>query len=523
MVTSITLEIFRNIFTNIAEEMGSVLQRTASSPNIKERRDFSCALFDNRGRLLAQAAHMPVHLGSMPLLIEKVVQEISFSPGDVVITNDPYSGGTHLPDITFISPVFLPGSSTIIAFVANRAHHSDIGGMSPGSMPLSTEVFQEGMVIPPVKLRRNGNLAEDIWKLILSNVRTPAERKGDLEAQIAAQKIGEERILETVRRYGAVDIEKHWSALLDYSERLTISRISKLPEARVDFEDFLEGYAGEKIPLRVMVNIEQGSITCDFTGSSAPVPNCLNAPVSVTHAAVYYVLRCLLGDDIPPNAGCFRPVHVVVPENSILNAQFPSAIAGGNVETSQRIVDVVLGALSHALPERIPAASSGTMNNMSMGGYDRERGRYFAYYETIGGGAGAADGHRGASGIHTHMTNTQNTPVEVLEMEYPVMINEYSIRKKSGGPGKFPGGNGLRRDIRFLSPSRITMLSERRTGRPYGLQGGQAGTPGENILVRKGRREKLPSKFTTTVEEGDVLSIRTPGGGGWAKKSSHVT
>ena len=518
MVTAVSLEIFRNIFSSIAEEMGSVLERTASSPNIKERRDFSCAIFDSCGKLLGQASHLPVHLGSMPLLIERVVAELAFQPGDVVITNDPYYGGTHLPDITVISPVFLPQGTMPVAFIANRAHHSDVGGMSPGSMPLSTEIFQEGVVIPPLKLMGGGAPGDDVWSFILANVRTPSERKGDLEAQVAAQHVGEERILEMVERYGQEEIGEHMNALLAYSEQLTRARLQKLPVGHYDGEDFLEGSHGEKIPLRVRVGLRGGEVFCDFAGSSPPVADCLNAPLSVTQAAVYYVFRLLLGDDIPPNAGCFRPIRIQVPESCILNARFPCAIAGGNVETSQRVVDVVLGALSKALPGRIPAASSGTMNNFSIGGYDSERKRYYAYYETIGGGSGALKGQKGASGIQTHMTNTQNTPIEVLEMEYPVMINEYSLRKGSGGKGMFPGGDGLKREIIFLSDAHVTMLSERRVGSPWGLEGGSAAKPGENMIIRKGKKKKLSSKFSLEVQKGDRLRISTPGGGGWGRQ-----
>lgn len=516
MITPVSLEIFRSIFAGIAEEMGSTLERTASSPNIKERRDFSCAIFDSSGQLIAQAAHLPVHLGSMPLLVRKVVSETHFKPGDCIIANDPYSGGTHLPDVTLISPVFsVPGRQAPAAFIANRAHHSDIGGMSPGSMPHSTEVFQEGLIIPPVKLRKGGEWVEDVLKIVLANVRTPFERKGDLEAQVAAQGIGGERILEVMGRYGENEIYEHWNGLLDYSERLTRARLGSLPRGIVEFEDFLEGYEEELIPLKVRISLAKDEVVCDFAGSSPPVENCLNAPLSVTQAAVYYVFRCLLGDDIPPNAGCFRPIQIKVPGNCILNARFPRAIAGGNVEASQRVVDLVMGALARALPDRLPAASSGTMNNLSIGGYDSRRSRYYAYYETVGGGSGAARNHRGASGIHTHMTNTQNTPVEVLEMEYPLRVVEYSIRNGSGGKGMSRGGDGLRRDIQFLEDARLTLISERRRLQPHGLEGGSPGRSGENFLFRKGRRRNLPGKFSIEVREGDVLSIRTPGGGGW--------
>lgn len=515
MVTAVTLEIFRNIFAGIAAEMGSTLERTASSPNIKERRDFSCALFDLSGHLIAQAAHIPVHLGSMPLLVEKLVSDFSFSPGDMIITNDPYGGGTHLPDITVVAPVFYGEGACPTAYVANRAHHSDIGGITPGSMPLSTEIFQEGIRVPALHLMKGDKPVGEVWKLISANVRTPGERHGDLEAQVAANRRGALRLCEVIARYGEETVTAHQSALLDYSERLVRARLSRLPKGSFAFHDHLEGYNGEPVKLAVSVTVKDSAVICDFTGSAPSQKSCLNCPRAVTQAAVYYVFRCLLGDDIPPNSGCFRPIEIRIPEGCILNASFPSAVAGGNVETSQRIVDLIFGALAGPLPSLIPAASQGTMNNLSLGGYDERRQRYFAYYETIGGGAGAAEGAPGESGIHTHMTNTQNTPIEVMEMEYPLQVMRYCLRKSSGGRGVCSGGEGLCRDILLKSDARATILSDRRKEGPYGLSGGRSGSRGENILIRKGTKREIPAKCSIELKKGDIISIRTPGGGGW--------
>ncbi len=517
MVTAVTLEIFRNIFSSIAAEMGSTLERTASSPNIKERRDFSCALFDSSGHLIAQAAHIPVHLGSMPLLVEKLVSDISFLPGDMIITNDPYGGGTHLPDITVVAPVFFGEDTRPFGYIANRAHHADIGGITPGSMPLSSEIFQEGLRVPSLHLMRGDEPVPEVWELISANVRTPGERHGDLEAQVAANRRGAQRLREVIVRYGEETVISHQNALLEYSEHLVRVRLSRLPKGTFAFRDQLEDYQGEPVELAVSVTISEGAVLCDFSGSAPAQKNCLNCPRAVTQAAVYYVFRCLLGDDIPPNGGCFRPIEIEIPDDCILNASFPSAVAGGNVETSQRIVDLIFGALAGPLPHMIPAASQGTMNNLSLGGYDEERRRYFAYYETIGGGAGAAEGTPGESGIHTHMTNTQNTPIEVLEMEYPLQVVRYCLRKSSGGKGAYCGGEGLCRDILLKSRARATILSERRGEHPYGLQGGQHGSRGENILIHKGKKREIPAKCSIELERGDILSIRTPGGGGWGK------
>jgi len=515
MVDAISLEVFKNLFASVAEEMGTALQRTAYSPNIKERRDFSCAVFDARGQMVAQAAHIPVHLGSMPLSVEKALELFAFHPGDIVILNDPYLGGTHLPDITMVSQmVTAPGF-----FVASRAHHSDVGGMSPGSMPLASEVYQEGLIIPPLKLVARGRLNREVVSLICRNVRTPQERKGDLAAQIAAQRLGERRLAEISARYAPAFVQEHSDALLAYSQRLMRSALRAIPDGVYRFEDYLDdaGQGGDPVRIAVAVTISGDQATVDFTGSDPDQPGGLNAVLAVTRSAVYYVFKCLAGEDVPTNHGCYAPTEVIAPVGTIVNPRPPRAVAGGNVETSQRLVDCVLGALHAALPRRIPAASQGTMNNLTLGGTDPQRGS-FAYYETIGGGMGAGPDGPGLSGVHVHMSNTLNTPVETLERHYPFRISRYALRRGSGGRGQHCGGDGLVRSIEFLAPATVTLLSERRRFRPYGLDGGEPGAAGRAVLRRNGEGRELPSKVTLQVQAGDELTIETPGGGGWGMK-----
>jgi N-methylhydantoinase B len=542
-IDPVTLEIFKHLLASVAEEMGVTLGRTAYSPNIKERLDFSCALFDGAGRLLAQAAHIPVHLGAMPASVQAAINECApFTSGDVVVLNDPYLGGTHLPDITMVSPVFvdagtpdppgerpLPSSEARLAFyVASRAHHADVGGMAPGSMPLATEIYQEGLIIPPLKLYQAGERNEAVWRLILRNVRTPHERRGDLAAQLAAHEVGARRVREIVARYGLEQALDYGQALIAYAERLTRATIARIPAGVYVFEDAMDddGLNDVPLPIRVTVTITGDEMNCDFGGSAPAARGSINAVRAIVESAVYYVLRCLVGDiheprsgaTVPTNAGTFAPVKVGIPSGSLLDAQSPHAVAGGNVETSQRIVDVVLGALAQALPGRVPAASQGTMNNVTFGGVDPATGGPFAYYETVGGGAGGGPDGPGESGVHTHMTNTLNTPVEALEYALPVRVIRYSLRPGSGGAGRHRGGDGLRRDLRFLCPVHINLLSERRHRPPYGLAGGQPGRRGRNVLVRAdGTEQDLPGKATLDLEAGDTLSLRTPGGGGWGE------
>jgi len=515
----IRTEIMKHRLVSVAEEMGARLQRAAFSPNIKERCDFSCAVFDASGNLVAQAAHIPVHLGAMPLSVQACLETLTFAPGDVAMVNDPYRGGTHLPDITLVSPVFgeEPSDSSLVGFVANRAHHADIGGMSAGSMPLSQEIFQEGLIIPPVKLMVKGKKNEDVWRLLMANVRTPEERSGDLQAQLAANHIGLERMQGLAKRFGIHVLTADMDALLRYSERMTRQLIGQLPMGCYRFEDALDndGFSEEPAVIRVAITIDGEQTTVDFSGTDAQRPGSINAVYPVTLSAVAYVFRCVLGLDIPANSGCLRPIYIIAPEGTLVNARRPAAVAAGNVETSQRIVDVLLGALAQACPERIPAASQGTMNNLTIGGWDQRHGRPFAYYETIGGGMGAGPHAGGVSGRHSHMTNTLNTPVEALEYAYPFRITRYALREGAGGNGRQPGGEGIVRTYEFLQPAEITLLSDRRVTKPYGLEGGESGQPGRNGLRQKGEEQHVPGKCSFPVEQGNVLSIETPGGGGY--------
>ena len=524
----VALEIFKHLFASVAEEMGVTLRRTAYSPNIKERLDFSCALFDGAGRLLAQAAHIPVHLGAMPASVRSAIDRCGpFAPGDVVALNDPYLGGTHLPDITLVSPVFVDppvdDPARPVFFVASRAHHADVGGMSPGSMPLSTEVYQEGVIIPPIKIIEAGRANQAVLDVILRNVRTPHERRGDLAAQLAAHEVGAKRAREIVARYGLGEAMRYAAALLEYAERLMRRAIRAVPEGIYAFEDALDGdglsHCPSPIAIAASIVVGDGSLTVDFSGSSPAVRGNVNAVRAIVESAVYYCVRCVagaMGYDVPANAGACAPVRVVIPEGSLLDAGPPHAVAGGNVETSQRVVDAVFGALAQALPDLIPAAGQGTMNNLTFGGA-REDGVAFAYYETMGGGAGAGPKREGASGIHVHMSNTLNTPIEALELAYPLRMRRYAIRRDSGGAGLHRGGEGLIREIEFLAPVTATLLTERREKAPYGLRGGEPGQCGENALIRGGVETVLPGKTQLQLEAGDVLVVRTPGGGGWGK------
>jgi N-methylhydantoinase B len=521
VTAAIRIEIFRNLFSAVCDEMGAALQRSAYSPNIKERRDFSCALFNARGRLVAQGDHMPVHLGSMPASVRAVLAALRLAPGDVAALNDPFHGGTHLPDLTLVAP-FGEGGEPLF-YVASRAHHSDIGGMSPGSMPLSTEIYQEGLRIPPVRLVRGGEYDEGILSMILANVRTPRERSGDLRAQRASLEVGLRRVAELCRRYGGAESARMAGALIDYAARGTRALIASIPDGRYEFEDVIEddGMGSGPLFIRAAVTIRGETAAIDFAGTAQQCRGPLNAVEAITRSAVLYAFRCLLPSEVPANEGCFEPLEIRAPEGSLVNARPPAAVAAGNVETSQRITDVVFGALAQALPERIPAASSGTMNNLTFGGSHPESGAPFAYYETLAGGMGGRPLSEGLSGVHTHMTNSLNTPVEALEHEMPVVIRRYRLRPGTGGAGRHPGGDGLVREYEFLAPVEITLLSERRSTAPWGSRGGGAAAPGEDRILRKdGRVEKMPGKFRATLGPGDRLSVGTPGGGGWGESGN---
>ena len=526
----IRLEVFKHLFAAVAEEMGVVLRKSSYSPNIKERRDFSCALFDSQARMIAQAAHIPVHLGAMPLSVEAAIQKFgvnTLQPGDVIVLNDPFLGGTHLPDITMITPVFIqpqdPIQRNLVGFVASRAHHADVGGMTPGSMPVAREIYQEGLIIPPLKLVEAGNMNQAVLDLVLANVRTPQERSGDLSAQIAANQRGAVRLKEMTDRYGIETVCHFMEELLIYTERMTRLLLARLPDGEYNFADQLDddGISEEPVRIQVKVSITHDHACVDFTGSAKQQVGSINAVYAITLSAVYYVFRCLLGLDVPNNSGCLAPIRVIAPPGTVVNALRPSAVAGGNVETSQRIVDVLLGALAQACPDLIPAASQGTMNNLSIGGsgFSEETGRGvpFAYYETIGGGMGARPNSDGPSAIHSHMTNTLNTPVEALEYAYPLRVLRYEIRRGSGGAGKFRGGDGIRRDVQLLTNAQATLLTDRRRFSPYGLAGGSPGQCGENLLIQDDKEEVLPGKGSFELHKGVVLSIRTPGGGGYGR------
>ncbi len=548
----VELEIFKNLYHSIAEEMGAALRRTAFSPNIKERRDYSCAVFDGAGEVIAMGDHMPVHLGSMPMSVRAAIDAGAMEPGDVVMLNDPFRGGTHLPDITLVAPVFVerhaqsgkqrkrgrPRHTSPDFYVASRAHHADVGGAYPGSMGLCREIYQEGVRIPPVKLMRRGAMDADVLAMLLNNVRTPEEREGDLGAQIAACHTGAERIREVCSRYGVERARRAAGDLLDYSEELMRAFLLRVPAGEYRADDFLDGDGIRDRAIKIAVSVRvhhaptkrrQGAIatagedagatvTVDFTGSDPQVEGSVNAVAAITYSACFYVFRCLLAEDVPAAAGLMRPIQVIAPAGTIVNARPPAAVAGGNVETSQRIVDVVLRALAQAIPDRIPAAASGTMNNLTIGGIDPRTNEPFAYYETVAGGMGARPGKPGVSGVHTHMTNSLNTPAEALEYAYPLRVRRYSLRPGSGGAGKFRGGDGIVREIEVLADCEATLLADRRTRGPWGLAGGSDGAPGKTFITRHdGSIEPMPGKFSTRLRKGERITIETPGGGGWGK------
>ena len=522
-VDPVELSIFRSAVHSIAEEMGAALRRTALSPNIKERRDYSCAVFDGRGRVIAMGDHMPVHLGSMPMSVQAAIAALDFAPGDVAILNDPYAGGTHLPDITLVLPVFLAGEGGPAFYVANRAHHADVGGKFAGSMGLATTIEDEGIRIAPMRIMRGGEVDRGVMQWILKSVRTPQEREGDLAAQMGACRVGEQRVLQLAEKYGMEKLNAWGEELLEYSERLVRAELRKMPSGAFSAEDWMDGDGVTDDPIRIAVRLridpDAGTMDIDFAGSAPQVQGSVNAVRAITVSACFYVLRCLLGEDAPATEGILRPVTVNAPEGSIVNARPPAAVAGGNVETSQRIVDVLMRALAKAVPGRVPAASAGTMSNVTIGGVDPRTGEAFAYYETAAGGMGARPGMDGISGVHTHMTNSLNTPVEALEYAYPFRVRRYEYREGSGGDGKFRGGDGLIREVELLADAEVTLLAERRRFRPYGLAGGSEGAAGRAMVVKtNGEEIELPGKCSQRFKKGDALRIETPGGGGWGKR-----
>lgn len=537
----IELEIFKNLLHATAEEMGAALRRTAFSPNIKERRDYSCAIFNGDGDVVAMGDHMPVHLGSMPMSVQAAIAAGKMQPGDMVMLNDPFRGGTHLPDITLVAPVFVARGRlrprNVVNhpdfYVASRAHHADVGGTYAGSMGLCRDIYQEGFRIPPVKIIRAGAMDRDVLSLLLSNVRTPEEREGDLGAQIAACHTGIGRLREICARYGLERVKIAARELLDYSEELMLAFLQKVPSGTYRAEDFLDndGILDKPVKIEVSVNLaltktagqvsvrrpapRPPAVTVDFTGSDPQVEGSINAVEAITYSACFYVFRCLVAEDIPATAGLMRPVQVIAPPGTIVNARLPAAVAGGNVETSQRIVDVILRALAQAIPDRIPAAASGTMNNLTIGGIDPRTGQPFTYYETTAGGMGARPDRNGVSGVHTHMTNSLNTPAEALEYAYPLRVRRYSLRKDSGGRGEFRGGDGIVREVEVLTDCEVTLLADRRERAPWGLAGGGDGARGRTEIVRQdGSIESMPGKFSARLRKGERIILETPGGGG---------
>ncbi len=518
----IRLEVYRHLLTALAEEMGATLRRSAYSPNIKERRDYSCALFDAAGEPVAMGDHMPVHLGAMPLSVRAALDERGpLRPGDVVALNDPFRGGTHLPDITLVAAVARPGGTVPMAYVAARAHHADVGGMSPGSMPLAREIYQEGLRIPPVLLMSAGERNEDVWRLLLSNVRTPVEREGDLDAQLAALVAGGRRLEELVARRGVDEVLAAMAGLLDYADRVLRAGIRAIPDGVYSAEDFLEddGVDDAPIPIRVRLVVAGDRVEADFTGTGPQARGGINAVEAITASATRYALRLvverLLRQPLPAGGGAMGALRLTVPPGTVISARPPASVAGGNVETSQRITDVLLRALAQAVPDIAAAQSQGTMNNLTVGGIDPRNGAPFAYYETMAGGMGGGAEGAGLSGVHVHMTNSLNTPVEALEHAYPFRVRRYAIRRGTGGQGVHRGGDGLRRDLELLAESEVSLLTERRKTPPRGLAGGGDGAVGRNVLIREGAERDLPSKGTFPCRAGDILSIRSPGGGGW--------
>ncbi len=505
---SIELTIFASRINALCDEMGAVLRRAALSPNIKDRLDFSCAVFDARGELCAQAAHIPVHLGSMAYAMASIVSELSWRPGDMVIVNDPFLGGTHLPDVTLIAPVFY--DSELVAFVANRAHHADIGASTPGSMPLSQRLDEEGVIIPPSYLIRAGQMDNDFLASIISATGNVEQSHGDFSAQISANRTGVMRLTMLLELLGGESFNEALVQLNSYAERMAHGALASIPDGCYLFEDVMDddGMGNRSLPIKVAMTVAGGSIVVDFGGTAAQTRGNINCPLSVAAAAVYYVFRCLMPPQTPACAGSFRAIDIVAPPASLVNARRPAAVAAGNVETSTRIVDVVIGALAQAIPEQVAAASHGSMNNVAMGA----RGEVsWDYYETLGGGMGASARQHGLSAVQTHMTNTLNTPVESLEMHYPLRVHRYSVRRGSGGQGQHRGGEGLVREFEFLRPTTVTLLTERRYQRPWGLRGAEAGAVGRNYLDGS----LLPAKVSFEAQTGQRLVIETAGGGGF--------
>jgi N-methylhydantoinase B/oxoprolinase/acetone carboxylase alpha subunit len=515
-----SLQILMSRLAGIADEMGAVLRRGAFSPNIKERADFSTALFTAGGELLAQAEHVPVHLGSMPASVRAAIDAFGggsgLAEGDHVVINDPFAGGTHLNDITLVTPCRVDGE--LVGWAANRAHHADVGGSAPGSIPAdATEIFQEGLRLPPVRL------TDEVRALLLANSRTPVERVGDLDAQTGANVLGARRLAELVA--SSPTTRTGLDEVLDYGERRMRAALAALPDGSWGFTDVVDSFgpsAEQQVPSRIVVHVRIGGegITVDFTGTDPQRAGNVNTVEAVTVSSVVFAVRCIIAPTLPANGGALRPLTVIAPRGTIVNAEPPAAVGAGNVEVSQRVADVCLGALAEAVPGGVGAASQGTMNNLLIGGGGEGGRGPWVYYETIGGGQGGRSFGPGMSGVHTAMTNTKNTPIEALERAYPLRVLRQRLRRGSGGAGAAPGGEGIERDLQVLEPCTVSLITERRVSRPWGLDGGEPGAVGENWLLPGGdesRIERLADKCTLRLSAGDVLRMLTPGGGGWGE------
>ena len=513
-VDPVRLEVFQHLLAAVCEESGALLQRTAISPNIRERLDFSCALFDGDARLVAQAAHIPVHLGSAADSVVAAVEAISFEPGDVAILNDPYAGGTHLPDVTMVRPIFLGARKRPTFYAVNRAHHADIGGSVPGSMGVAGDLIAEGLVLPPVLWRTSRGPNRDVLTLLRANVRAPGERMVDFQAQDAALLLAERRVQQLVAEQGLKRTLEYCGHLMDYSERIAKSVIAGIPEGTFSAEDQMadDGKGNGPFTLKLQIRKRAGRLVFDFRGTSPEAAGGINANRSIVLSACVYLLRCLCPERLPTNEGLFRRVEIKTESGTLVDPCPPAPVAGGNVETSQRLVDVGLQALAKALPGVIPACSAGTMSNLTLGE------RTFAFYETLPGGAGAGPETPGVSGVQTHMTNTRNTPVEALEQDYPVTVRSLTIRRSSGGAGRMRGGDGIVKELELHAPAVGSVFADRHDQGPPGLAGGQRGSPGRAQLIRDGRTRTLPAKGSIDLQVGDVLRITTPGGGGWGKR-----
>ncbi|MFT5288854.1 MAG: N-methylhydantoinase B [Planctomycetota bacterium] len=531
----VRLDVFQHLFASVCEEMGAALMRSSFSPNVRERRDLSCALFDSRGRMIGQAAHLPVHLGATPLSVAAAIKATPMEPGDAVVLNDPYNGGTHLPDLSIVSPVFISGEKTPRFYVANRAHHADVGGAAPGSMAPALDVHGEGLRLPPIRLVKGGEIDRELLGVILANMRVPHEREGDLLAQWSANRVGEARLLAMAEEHGAATLERYADGLLRWTERLTQALVRGIlsggvGSGEVRFEDAVElgtpaGASDQGLSndawIRLRLRAGGKRLVFDFTETDDQVAGGLNATRAVTVAAVSYALRLFLPEGTPTNGGVLRPVDILTRSGSLVDAEYPAGVAAGNVETSQRLCDVIFGALAQVLPERVPAASAGTMSNITVGGLDPGTGQAYAYYETNAGGAGGGPGGPGAHALQTHMTNTRNTPIEELELAHPVRVLAQGVRRGSGGAGRHPGGDGVTRHLRFLAPAHLARISDRQRRGPWGLRGGLAGKPGRARLRLKpgGPWTQLPGTAVRDVEVGAELRFETPGGGGWGDDS----